>query len=41
MRKTKLGISHGNLSFLRTDRAFERCMVIAHNKWDWVHKKLG
>ncbi len=31
----------GNLSFLRTDRAFEKCMEMAHKKWRWVHKKLG
>ena len=31
----------GNLSFLRTDRAFDKCMEIAHKKWRWVHKKLG
>lgn len=34
-------VAEGNLSFLRTDRAFEKCMEIARNKWDWVHKKLG
>lgn len=31
----------GNLSFLRTDRAFEKCMEMAYKKWRWVHKKLG
>lgn len=31
----------GNLSFLRTDRAFEKCMDLAYRKWRWVHKKLG
>jgi hypothetical protein len=30
-----------NLSFLRTDRAFEKCMENAHKKWRWVHKKLA
>jgi hypothetical protein len=30
----------GNLSFLRTDRAFEKCLETAHAKWGWVHKKL-
>ncbi len=30
-----------NLSFLRTDRAFEKCMALAYTKWHWVHKKLG
>lgn len=33
-------VAEGNLSFLRTDRAFERCMEIAHSRWKWVHKKL-
>lgn len=30
-----------NLSFLRTDHAFEKCMDIAYKRWHWVHKKLG
>ncbi|MBI1801087.1 MAG: AIPR family protein [Chloroflexi bacterium] len=30
----------GNLSFLRTDRAFARCMEFAYTRWDWVHRKL-
>jgi hypothetical protein len=34
-------VAAGNLSFLRTDRAFEKCMEMAHKKWRWVHKKLG
>jgi hypothetical protein len=34
-------VQEGNLSFLRTDRAFERCMEMAHKKWRWVHKKLA
>lgn len=29
-----------NLSFLRTDKAFEKCMEIAHRKWGWVQKRL-
>lgn len=29
-----------NLSFLRTDRAFDKCMEIAYKKWHWLHKKL-
>ena len=33
-------VAEGNLSFLRTDRAFERCMEIAHSRWKWAHKKL-
>jgi len=34
-------VAEGNLSFLRTDKAFDKCMEIAHRKWRWVHKKLG
>lgn len=34
-------VRDGNLSFLRTDRAFEKCMEIAYKKWRWVHKKLA
>ena len=34
-------VQEGNLSFLRTDRAFEKCMEIAHKKWRWVSVKLG
>jgi hypothetical protein len=34
-------VAEGNLSFLRTDRAFEKCMELAHRKWRWVQKKLG
>lgn len=34
-------VKDGNLSFLRTDRAFERCMEVAYKKWKWVHKKLA
>lgn len=33
-------VTEGNLSFLRTDKAFEKCMETAHSKWKWVHKKL-
>ncbi len=33
-------VQDGNLSFLRTDRAFEKCMEMAHKKWRWVTKKL-
>jgi len=29
-----------NLSFLRTDKAFDKCMEIAYKKWGWVQKKL-
>jgi len=34
-------VAEGNLSFLRTDRAFEKCMEVAYKKWHWVHKKLA
>lgn len=34
-------VQEGNLSFLRSDRAFEKCMDLAHKKWRWVTKKLG
>ena len=34
-------VAAGNLSFLRTDKAFEKCMAMAFKKWRWVHKKLG
>ncbi len=33
-------VAEGNLSFLRTDKAFEKCMETAHAKWKWVHIKL-
>lgn len=33
-------VSNDNLSFLRTDKAFDKCMDIAYKKWRWVHKKL-
>ena len=33
-------VQQENLSFLRTDRAFEKCMLMAHKKWRWVHRKL-
>ena len=34
-------VQEGNLGFLRTDKAFEKCMDRAHKKWRWVHKKLS
>jgi hypothetical protein len=34
-------VAEGNLSFLRTDRAFEKCMDVAYKKWRWVHMKLA
>ncbi|MCX6908429.1 MAG: AIPR family protein [Verrucomicrobia bacterium] len=33
-------VDEGNLSFLRTDKAFEKCMENAFKKWRWLHKKL-
>jgi hypothetical protein len=33
-------VKEENLGFLRTDRAFEKCMEMAYRKWRWVHKKL-
>lgn len=33
-------VKEDNLSFLRTDKAFDKCMEIAYKKWHWVHKKL-
>jgi hypothetical protein len=33
-------VSEDNLGFLRTDRAFEKCMENAYERWGWVHKKL-
>lgn len=40
-RDYALKVQEGNLSFLRSDRAFEKCMETAYKKWHWVHKKLG
>jgi hypothetical protein len=34
-------VAEGNLSFLRTDHAFEKCMEFARKRWGWVHKKLA
>lgn len=34
-------VAEDNLGFLRTDRAFDKCMEIAYEKWGWVHKKLA
>jgi len=33
-------VAEGNLSFLRTDKAFEKCMANAWKRWKWLHKKL-
>ena len=37
----KQKVAEGNLSFLRTDIAFEKCMETAYKKWHWLHKKLA
>lgn len=34
-------VADSNLSFLRTDHAFDKCMANAYKKWHWVHKKLA
>jgi hypothetical protein len=34
-------VEEQNLSFLRTDKAFDKCMENAYKKWKWVHKKLA
>ena len=34
-------VQEENLSFLRTDRAFEKCMENAYSRWRWLHKKLA
>jgi hypothetical protein len=34
-------VAEGNLSFLRSDRAFDKCMELAYKRWRWVQKKLG
>ena len=34
-------VAGGNLSFLRSDRVFEKCMEMAYKKWRWVHKRLA
>jgi hypothetical protein len=33
-------VASQNLSFLRTNIAFKRCMDIAYKKWKWVEKRL-
>jgi len=33
-------VEQENLGFLRTNRAFEKCMHSAYKRWRWVHKKL-
>lgn len=34
-------VKEDNLTFLRTDKAFDKCMENAHRKWRWVHKRLA
>jgi hypothetical protein len=40
-REYREKVEADNLSFLRTNDAFEKCMKVAYDKWDWVHKKLA
>ena len=37
----KRQVEEDRLGFLRSDRAFEKCMNSAYERWKWVHKKLG
>jgi hypothetical protein len=37
----KSQIEENKLGFLRSDRAFEKCMKSAYERWKWVQKKLG
>jgi len=39
-REYKDKVEAENLSFLRTNDAFEKCMKVAYDKWNWLHKKL-
>jgi hypothetical protein len=39
-REYKDKVEAENLSFLRTNDAFEKCMKAGYDKWNWVHKKL-
>jgi hypothetical protein len=39
-KEYKERVAEGNLGFLRTNTAFEKCMGRAHSQWRWVHKKL-
>jgi AIPR protein len=34
-------VAEGKLDFLRSDKAFDRCVELAYKKWKWVHKKLA
>jgi len=34
-------VAEGNLSFLRTDKAFDKAMEQARKKWKWEHVKLA
>lgn len=35
-----LRIQEGDYGFLRTDKAFDRCMEIANERWGWTHHRL-
>lgn len=39
-REYKEKVDADNLSFLRNNDAFDKCMTIAYQKWNWIHKKL-
>lgn len=34
-------ILENKLGFLRSDKAFDKCMQSAYDRWHWVHKRLG
>ncbi len=34
-------VAEGNLSFLRTDKAFDKAMERARKHWKWEHVKLA
>ncbi|NLP04491.1 hypothetical protein GX411_00875 [Candidatus Fermentibacteria bacterium] len=34
-------VRDGNLGFLRSDRAFDKCMQFARDTWGWSHRHLG
>lgn len=34
-------VAEDNLGFLRTDRAFDKCMDMAAKRWGWAHRKLA
>lgn len=34
-------VEQGSMSFLRSDRAFDKCMQFARDTWGWSHRRLG